>query len=181
MVALESAVAITLPYEFDTTRVTKLILKGLIWFELVVVVPGILYSVVGTGNRPGALLLFVIGCMAAFFGSLVAKHLEGSVGTITANDVVVSRGKVLGLRIPGPSGRFSLHPFGSVRVYMSSGPVSTDETGGPHERIYLVGRDGAPDILIARTNRNDADYGMSAGMQFGRLLNLPCEAKRVLY
>ena len=64
---------------------------------------------------------------------------------------------------------------------MSSGPVSTDKTGGPHERIYLVGRDGTPDILIARTDRNDADYGMIAGMQFGRLLNLPCEGKPVPY
>ena len=68
-----------------------------------------------------------------------------------------------------------------MRVEMMSGSPDPDVRGGPHERIYLVGKDGTPDILIARTNRNDDDYGISAGQQFGRLLNLPCEERHMPY
>jgi hypothetical protein len=44
-----------------------------------------------------------------------------------------------------------------------------------------VGKNGTPDILIARTSRASGEYGIGAGEEFGRLLNSTCERKRVPY
>ena len=173
--------AITLPYEFDTSRVFRLLLKGMILVGLVVIVPGIAYSLLWSRNHATALALAFTAVVILFHGVRIFTFPAGSVGTITAHEIVVKPSKIYGLRLPGPSGRFSLDQFNAVRVEMMSGSPDPDVRGGPHERIYLVGKDGTPDILIARTNRNDDDYGISAGQQFGRLLNLPCEERHMPY
>ena len=172
---------ITLPYEFDTSRVFRLLLKGMVGLEVIIVVPGIVYSLLFSHNNAAALALAFTGAVILFFGVRIFKFQAGSIGTITAHEIVVKPSKIYGLRLPGPSGRFSLDQFNAVRVEMMSGSPDPDVRGGPHERIYLVGKDGTPDILIARTNRNDDDYGISAGQQFGRLLNLPCEERHMPY
>ena len=172
---------ITLPYEFDTSRVFRLLLKGMVGLEVIIVVPGIVYSLLFSHNNAAALALAFTGAVILFFGVRIFKFQAGSVGTITAHEIVVKPSKIYGLRLPGPSGRFSLDQFNAVRVEMMSGSPDPDVRGGPHERIYLVGKDGTPDIFIARTNRNDDDYGISAGQQFGRLLNLPCEERHMPY
>jgi hypothetical protein len=41
--------------------------------------------------------------------------------------------------------------FKAVRVERVPPPVEAQ--GGPHERVRLIGNDGTPDILIARTQR----------------------------
>jgi len=66
-------------------------------------------------------------------------------------------------------------------VEETSGSPSPDVQSGPHERIYLVGKNGTPDILIARTSRGSGEDGITMGQDFGGLLNLPCERKRVPY
>jgi len=50
--------------------------------------------------------------------------------------------------------------------------------GGPHERIWLVGKNGTPDILIARTQR---EAGRALAKEFGAVLALPVEEKRKPY
>jgi hypothetical protein len=119
-------------------------------------------------------------------GTLVVKIMLGlrfivAAGTITANEIVVKRRNVYGLEFSGPAGVFSLRQFSAICVEESSGSPSPEVQSGPHERIYLVGKNGTPDILIARTSRASGEYGIGAGEEFGRLLNLTCERKRVPY
>ena len=49
---------------------------------------------------------------------------------------------------------------------------------GPHERIWLVGKDGRPDILVARTQR---EAGKALAREFGAVLALPVEETRQPY
>ncbi|HVD61151.1 MAG TPA: hypothetical protein VNC11_09810 [Gemmatimonadaceae bacterium] len=177
----ESSRLITLPYEFDTARITRMIVTGMIAFDLVVVIPGIAYSLLVTHDTAAVVLLFIIGCMTAFFGFIIANYLKGSSGTITARDVVLSPARVFGLKIPGPTGHFPIDRFRAVRVETSPGRSDPDAPTGPYDRIYLAGKDGTPDILIARTDRHDPIYGMAAGEELARLLDLPCEPKPVAY
>jgi len=172
---------ITLPYEFDTSRVFRLLLKGMIGLEVIIVVLGIFYSLLFSHNNAAALALAFTGAVVLFLGARIFKFPAGSVGRITVHEIVVTPGDIYGLPLPGPAGRFSLDRFTAVRVEMMSGSPDPDVRSGPHERIYLVGKDGTPDILIARTNRHDADYGINAGQQLGRLLDLPCEERHMPY
>jgi hypothetical protein len=171
---------ITLPYEFDTTREGALVVKIMLGLEFIVAV-GIVYSLAVSRNWPAVLQLSLTGAVLLFFILRFVKNLTGSIGTIAANEIVVKRRKIYGLQFSGPAGIFSLHQFSAVRVEESSGSPSPDVQNGPHERIYLVGKNGTPDILIARTSRASGENGINAGEEFGRLLNLPCERKRVPY
>jgi hypothetical protein len=116
--------AVTLPYEFDTSGVVKVIMRG----------------------------------------------------TITADAVVVQPGRLYGIRLAGPAGRFPLRQFAAVRVERIPAPV--DVQGRSHERVCLVGRDGTPDILIARTA---FDTGRTLGEEMARVLALPYEERLAPY
>ena len=60
----------------------------------------------------------------------------------------------------------------------AAGYGDTVVQGGPHERIWLVGKNGTPDILIARTQR---EGGRALAKEFGAVLALPVEEKREPY
>jgi len=171
---------ITLPYEFDTTREGTWVVKIMLGLEFIVAV-GIVYSLGVSRSWPAVLQLSLTGAVLLFFILRLVKNLTGSIGTITANQIVVKRRNVYGLEFSGPAGVFSLHQFTAVRVEETSGSPSPDVQSGPHERIYLVGKNGTPDILIARTSRGSGEDGITMGQDFGGLLNLPCERKRVPY
>jgi hypothetical protein len=174
------AVPITLPYEFDTTREGTLVVKIMLGLGFIVAV-GIVYSLAFSRSWAAVLQLSLTGAVLLFFIHRFVNNLTGSIGAITANEIVVKRRNVYGLKFSGPAGVFSLHQFSAIRVEESSGSPSPEVQSGPHERIYLVGKNGTPDILIARTSRANGEYGIDTGEELGRLLNLPCERKRVPY
>jgi hypothetical protein len=168
--------SITLPYEFDTSGVVTVILRGVLGLLLVVVVLGIPYSLFISQNMAGALGLLVVAALAAYFGRLFLENLQGSQGTITADAVVVRPGRLYGIRLAGPEGRFPIRQFKAVRVERVL--VQPDAQTQPHERVSLVGQGGTPDILVARA---EVDAGKIMGEELARLLHLPFEEERAPY
>ena len=160
--------AITLPYEFDTGAVVKVILRGVLGI-LVVLLVGIFYSLLVSHSTAVIVQLLLIAAIATYFGRLFLRNLTGSLGTITADAVVVQPGRLYGLRLAGPTGRFPISQFQAVRVERIRTPP-IDVQGGPHERVSLVGRKGTPDILIARTA---LDAGRTVGNDLATALKLP--------
>ena len=163
--------AITLPYEFDTSGVVKQIMGGVLGLLLVVLV-GILYSLLISHSIAATIQLLLIAAIAAYFGRLFLRNLTGLVGTITADAVVVQPGELLGIRLAGAAGRFPISQFQAVRVERVPNPIGIPiETQiRPHERVSLVGRTGTPDILIARTH---LDVGRIVGNELATAMKLP--------
>jgi hypothetical protein len=174
-----AVMAITLPYEFDTSGVVKLIMRGVLGLLLVVLV-GILYSLLVSRSIAAAIQLLLIAAIATYFGRLFLRNLTGSVGTITADAVVVQPGELFGLRLAGPAGRFPISQFQAVRVERIPNPIGIPiETQiRPHERVCLAGKNGTPDILVARTHR---DAGRTLGNELATALKLPYEEQVLPY
>jgi hypothetical protein len=170
--------SVTLPFEFDTTGVVKQILSGVAAMLGLIVLPGIVYCL-AISHQPGtALGLLASGAIAAWFGRAVWQHLVGSTGTITADGVLVHPGRLFGLRMPGPAGRFSPASFSGVRVERVFGPIDTSQPPNWHERVWLVGSALAPDVLVGRTQRN---AGIALGNELASLLGLPYRETVVPY
>jgi hypothetical protein len=171
--------AITLPYEFDTSGVVKLILRGVVGLLLVVVL-GILYSLVVSHSIPATFQLLLVAALASYFGSLFLRNLTGSLGTITADAVVVQPGQLFGIRLASPAGRFPISQFQAVRVERIPNPIGIpiDTQIRPHERVCLVGKNSAPDILVARTDR---DAGRTLGKELATALKLPYQEQLLPY
>jgi hypothetical protein len=74
---------VTLPYEFDSTALVKLILRGVLGL-LLVVVPGVLYSLFFSNILGTVALLWVAG-IVIYLGRRVHKNVPGSRGTISAD------------------------------------------------------------------------------------------------
>jgi hypothetical protein len=159
-----------LPYHFDTSGVVKLIMRGLLGL-LAVMLVGILYSLLVSHDRTAVLGLLLCAAILGYFGRLFLRNLIGSAGLITAESVRVDSPRVLGFRLAGPAGTFPISHFTAVRVERVTNPIGIPlETQlGPHERVSLIGKEGTPDILIART---DDDEGRKVGQELAAALRL---------
>ena len=166
--------AVTLPYNFNTSSVWQGILKKGSWL-LGVIAVGIIYSLVAR-HFAAVLQLSICGILLVWFGRIFFRNSSGSIGTITRQGVVVQPGEVYGYRLPGPSGEFALNRFKSVRVEHLAGPTDPGTQGGPHQRVYLIGNADTPSILIARANDRS-----QVGQEIAAVLNLPCEQTQALY
>jgi hypothetical protein len=164
-------VAATLPYHFDTGGVVTLIVRGIAGLEGILVF-GALYSLGVSRNMVAAAALLVIAAGVFVFGRLVLKNLEGTRGMITREAVAVQPGGLFGLRLAGPAGTYPLRNFAAVRVDRILPSDSMQSRG--HERVILVGKSGAPDILVART---DLDAGRALGRSLAAALNLPFDER----
>jgi hypothetical protein len=171
--------AIILPYDFDTSGVGKLVIRGLLGLFAVVLV-GIIYSLLLSHDRTAALALLVSAAMLAYFGRLFLQNLIGSAGTITAESVTVESPRVAGFRLAGPAGTFPLRQFAAVRVERVTNPIGIpiETQVGPHERVSLIGQKGTPDILVARTER---DAGRTLGNELAIALKLPYQEQIAPY
>jgi hypothetical protein len=147
---------------------------------LAVVLLGIIYSLIVSHDRTAVLALLVSTAMLAYFGRLFLRNLIGSVGTITADSVSVESPCVAGFRLAGPAGSFPLRQFLAVRVERVTNPIGIpiETQVGPHERVLLIGQQGTPDILIARTER---DAGRTLGNELAIALKLPYQEQVAPY
>jgi hypothetical protein len=164
----------TLPYAFDTSGPPKLILEGVLGL-LLVVAAGIAYSLLVSRNMTAVIILTVSGAATLVFARVVLRHLEASTGTITAERVEVRPGRLVGLRLGGPSGTYPTSSFRAVRFERIADRV---EVFGSSAHVSLVGNDGTPDILIART---DDEEGRPLGRRMSEALRLPFEETHVPY
>jgi hypothetical protein len=163
----------SLPYAFDTTSAWRWIITLALWLE-VIVLGGILYAGLVNRNLTDVFVLTAIGLVGAGIGVVMYRNVTGSTGTITRDEVIVERGRAgLGVRFPGPEGRFPMRQFVRVRVEQSTGPVDADIDGGPHTDIYLIGDPFTPTILVASVSGD----GQIEGRDLGAALNLPVESK----
>jgi hypothetical protein len=171
--------AITLPYEFDTSGVVKQIMGGVLGLLLIVLV-GVFYSLLVSHSTVATIQLLLIAAIATYFGRLFLRNLTGSVGTITSDAVVVQPGELLGIRLTGPAGKFPISQFQAVRVERIPNPIGIPiETQiRPHERVCLVGKTGTPDVLVARTH---LDAGRTVGNELATALKLPYQEQDFPY
>src|SRR5262249_26763588 len=143
-----------------------------------IVAPGVLYSL-AISHQPGAALgLILSGAIATWFGRVVWRQLVGSTGVITPDGVLIHPGRLFGLRMPGPAGRFPRASFSAVHVERAFGPIDTAQPPDWHERIWLVGGASAPDVLVGRTQRQT---GIAMGNELAALLGLPYRETVVPY
>ena len=161
---------LTLPYAFDTSDTWRTILKGA--FGLTSAIGVLLLVALVTRKWTAAILLGVCDTMLFFFTRLLVRFQSGSVGTLSADRVTIQPNVLLGLSLPGPVGTYPMNRFSAVRVEFRAGPVQPDVQGGPNEVVWLVGRPGTPDIVLARTQEG---AGSGLGRGFGSLLDLPVE------
>ena len=167
---------VALPYRFDTSRVWRMILTGAFGAAAVVLV-GVLYGLLVRREAAVVLPLAVAGIMLAYFIRLFVRFQSGSIGTLSADRVVIEPNTLFGLRLPGPCGDYAISRFSGVHVELMSGPTDLVQ-GGPHERIWLVGGDGAPDVLVGRTQR---EAGRALGREIGAALGLAVQETREPY
>ena len=167
--------AIAFPYEFDTSGVVKVILRGVLGL-LVVVLAGILYSLLISRSIAAAVQLLLVAAVAMYIGGLFLRNLTGSLDTITADDVVVQPGRLYGIQLAGPAGRFPISRFQAVRVERITNPTGMQI--GPHERVSLIGKRGTPEILIARTDDN---VGQVLGNELASAMKLAYEEQLAPY
>src|SRR5947207_15342124 len=125
--------SLTLPYDFDTTEVDTMILRGVVGLYAVVAI-GILYSLLISHNLVAVAQLLLIGAVWTYFARIFVRNLEGLRGTIRADGVVVQENRLYGLSLPRPTGTFAIRQFAAVRVECVSRPIMAQ--GGPHERVY---------------------------------------------
>jgi hypothetical protein len=102
-----------------------------------------------SGSLAGAMAMLIIAALTIYFGRLFVANLEGAAGRLSNDEVTVQRAR--GLPLAGRDGRFPMNRFKAVRVERMPPPVEAQD--GPHERVRLIGNEGTPDILIARTQR----------------------------
>ena len=131
---------------------------------------GLLYSIAVAGDVTAAFGMAAIALVAGYFGWLTARTMLASRGTIDADRVVVRPVRVWGVRLRGPAGTFSRRQFKAVRVEQVAEPIPA--LGNRQERVSLIGREGTPDILVARSGRG---AGVTLGRALAGALRLPME------
>jgi len=168
-------VSVTLPYHFDTSSPGTFLIAGAAGL-LGVVVVGLLYTALVSHQAAAALALAIVGALTIYFGRLFLINFPASRGRITADAVTVEAARVFGLRLAGPEGTFPIGHFKGVLVAHLPPPVGA--YGVQHERVSLIGRDGTPEILVARTRLGE---GRAFGRELGALLRLPVEEASLPY
>ncbi len=165
-------IPLVLPYRFDTRSVWHTILKGAFGLNALLLL-SLMISLVAR-PWPVTLGLIVIELTVLWFTRIFVDHQEGSAGILTADRVEVEPNTLLGIRLPGPLGNYTLDHFSAVRVEFRSAPINVDapSSAGPHEIVWLVGRSGTPDIALVRTS----DYaGRGVAQSLAAVLHLPVE------
>jgi hypothetical protein len=163
---------IVLPYRFDTTDVWHTILKGAFGLNALLLF-ALAFSCFAR-PWPTVAGICLIELTVLGFTRVFVRHQEGSIGTLRADQVEVEPNLLLGFALPGPRGTYTIDRFSAVRVEFRSRPILLDTaaSAGPHELVWLVGRPGTPDVVLART---DEGAGRAVGQRLGALLRLPVE------
>jgi hypothetical protein len=160
---------IQLPWSFDTTSIWHTILKGVFGLNALLVL-GLVVKLLSRRWLDAA-GVGVAEAMVAGFTVIFIRYQEGSCGTLFRDRVTVEPNAVLGVPLPGPRGSYALDRFRGVGVEFRSGRPTTDaNAAGPHELVWLMGRPGTPNLVLARTQNR---AGGALGHEVGAVLGLP--------
>jgi hypothetical protein len=165
----------SLPFRFDTAGVVTSIVRGIGALFCVLAV-GVLYLTFVRRDFASAGGLLLVSAGVLLFARVVLGNLEGTRGVLTRDSVVLQRGSVFGMRTAGPTGTFPLGRFKEVRVDRVLPSADTSSHG--HERVVLVGKEGTPEILLARS---DLDAGRVLGRDLAAALELPFDERLAPY
>src|SRR4029453_18541451 len=161
---------ISLPYRFDTSYVGTLVSKAAAWLEGILLLALLVTVMTGDGRRAlGVLMLFgFVGALAL----VIVRKAGGSRGTITTSEIIVQPVTFFGLTSNSPRGRFSVAQFKSICVeWRPRVPApGVQMSAGTNETVVLVGKEGCPDIEIARLTD---ESGRPFARELGNLLSLP--------
>jgi hypothetical protein len=157
---------IALPYRFNTGDQSGVILKGICILTGLILIPGLYKFLIYAPNPVSALGIVGIGGLLTCFAYVVVKRLRGATGEITKNQVVIKPSRFLGIASNAPEGCFGLDQFSSLLVQRIA---FAGNRFSPHERVFLMGKNGTPNILIARTRKG---AGMTLGRELSELLGL---------
>jgi len=158
---------ISLPYDFDTATIWYRIAQMAFGFLALIAISAVASLLVG--KTVAALQLTLILAIALVFAfKLRGMASFGATGTITASEVVARPVSVYGIPMRVPTGRFPIAEFRAIRlvrrlVSSRNGPLT--DIGD----VYLVGREGAPDIQVFS---GAADKAKAAASDFCALLHL---------
>jgi hypothetical protein len=160
---------VRLPWSFDTTSIWHTILKGAFGLNALLGL-GLVVKLLSRRWLDAA-GVGVAEALVAGFTVIFIRHQEGSRGTLFKDRVTVEPNAVLGVPLPGPRGSYALNQFRGVEVEFRSGRPSTDpNAAGPHELVWLMGRPGTPNLVLARTQNR---AGRALGQEVGAVLGLP--------
>ena len=157
--------AVVFPHEFDTSDVWRTIIKGVFALNTVIIA-ALLYSVLISHQWVVVAQLALIEALLLVFARVCVRFQSGSIGTLRADRVVIQPNKLLWFKLPGPEGTYRLDRFSAIRVESSAGPLGTSVPTRPYEVVWLSGRPGTPDIVLARTEKG---AGEVVGREFGAL------------
>ena len=128
--------ALTLPYEFDTRDVWRMILEGTLGLTFLITL-ALLYTL-ASRQWAAAAPLALSSAMLFYFSRLFLRYQTGSAGTLSKGRIVIQPNTLLWFSLPGPVGTYTIDRFSAVRVEFSMGPVQPGMQGGPNGG--LVGR-----------------------------------------
>ena len=140
--------ALTLPYEFDTVKLSMTVLSAMLGGSAFMVFAALVMLMKSGPLAASPCLLAAL--LLAWVASKYMKSFDGlAKGTIQRDAVVVEPSALGPLPMPSPVGTHRLGQFKAVRV-IYGGPVPG--TGGGSylfAKIYLIGREGTADVCVA--------------------------------
>lgn len=171
---MKTAARVDVPFRFDTSYIGRLVFKAAVWLDGLLLV-GLLGKLL-VGDLPTALGIAFLWVFVGGFGLVVFRKAGGVVGTLTLSEITVEPARLYGFTADGPRGRFPTTHFGSVCVeWRPRVPTpGVQMSAGVNERIILVGRDGTPEIEVARLTD---ESGRTFARELGGLLSLPVEER----
>jgi hypothetical protein len=146
--------ALVLPYEFDTIKLSVTVLSAMLGGSAFMVFAALVMLMKSGPLAASPCLLAAL--LLAWVASKYMKTFDGlAKGSIQRDAVVVESSAIGPLRIPSPVGTYRPGQFKAVRV-IYGGPGPTGSGGYYFAKIYLIGRGGAADICVANARDTTA-------------------------
>lgn len=166
-----------LPYEFDTFREVRLVIKGALSLLALLALLALMalsatFLLVVRHEVLGAAGCVLIAGLAGAFAAVVRGHLPGARGQLTRDFVHARADRVWGVALRGPVGRFPMQDYRAVRAERVWGATDSATMSHRFERVSLIGKPGTPDVHVLRA---PCTQGRSAAEDLAAALHLPLE------
>jgi len=139
--------ALTLPYEFDTMKLSMTVLSAMLGASAFMVFAALVMLMKSGPLAASPCLLAAL--LMAWVASKYMKTFDGlAKGSIQRDAVMVEPSAIGPLRIPSPVSTYRLGQFKAVRV-IYGGPTPRSGGGYLFGKVYLMGREGTANVCVA--------------------------------